>query len=218
MPFPVSLPGTLNITGSLVSVVGHGTIIHTSDRNDIIALGTKVGLGSSTPTGTVVLTGTGAGTSAWAQVSKSYVPANAFGIRRLAATTASVNGSALAASGTFTILSDQNFVVGDASSVVGISIGGYAQAFQASAGAVTSRMVLDSGGTPSTILLGGQRVQVAAESSNPFSGANTKYVTGLSAGTHTVQVQVLSDQVGTIYMRNGTSGETFGADIMEWMR
>ena len=65
-------PGALPPAGSAVSTdtlaaAGH-TALHNSHSNEVRAVATKIGTGSSTPTASTVLRGTGAGTSAWGQV------------------------------------------------------------------------------------------------------------------------------------------------------
>lgn len=71
MAFPGSLPpaGTAVSTDTLAAA-GH-TALHNNDRDEIRAIATKIGTGASTPAANTVLRGTGAGTSAWGQVSLS---------------------------------------------------------------------------------------------------------------------------------------------------
>lgn len=65
-------PGSIPPAGSAVSTntlaaAGH-TALHNTSYDEIRALATKVGTGSSTPTSGTVLRGNGTGTSLWAQV------------------------------------------------------------------------------------------------------------------------------------------------------
>ena len=65
-------PGAIPPTGSAVptdtlAAAGH-TALHNTSYDEIRALATKLGTGSSTATASTVLRGTGAGTSAWGQV------------------------------------------------------------------------------------------------------------------------------------------------------
>lgn len=65
MAFPGSLPaaGTASSTATL-AVAGH-TALHNTDRDEIRAIATKVGLTSSTPTANTFLGGDSAGNSSW---------------------------------------------------------------------------------------------------------------------------------------------------------
>lgn len=69
--FPGALPvaGTASASDTLAAA-GH-TSLHNTDRDEIRAVATKIGTGSSTSTSGTVLRGTGAGTSAWGQVALS---------------------------------------------------------------------------------------------------------------------------------------------------
>lgn len=69
--FPTSLPlaGSASSSDTLAAA-GH-TALHNNDRDEIRAVATKIGTGSSTPVSGRVLRGNGAGTSAWAQVDLS---------------------------------------------------------------------------------------------------------------------------------------------------
>lgn len=65
-------PGSIPPAGSAVAsdtlaAAGH-TALHNTSYDEIRALATKLGTGSSTATASTVLRGTGAGTSAWGQV------------------------------------------------------------------------------------------------------------------------------------------------------
>ena len=66
--FPGSLPPTGSASSSVsLATAGH-TALHNDDRNEIRAIATKVGTGSSTASSGTVLRGTGSGTSSWGQV------------------------------------------------------------------------------------------------------------------------------------------------------
>lgn len=80
MSFPVSLASSLSISGTQPLFMGsHGTGVHVQDRNDIIALGRKLGLGTTNAvaSGTTALLGTGGTQSAWGQLVNAYIAANA---------------------------------------------------------------------------------------------------------------------------------------------
>src|SRR4051812_45345732 len=69
---PTNYPGSLDTTTQLPSTRADGTAMatnHAADHDNVngaaLALETKIGAGSSTPTSGTVLTGTGTGTSAW---------------------------------------------------------------------------------------------------------------------------------------------------------
>ena len=71
--FPSSLPnaGSANTTDTLAAA-GH-TALHNTNADEIRALATKLGIGSSTPTADTWLKGTGAGISEWTSIAKSDV-------------------------------------------------------------------------------------------------------------------------------------------------
>lgn len=71
MTFPVSIPPSVGPFGTVtVSAAGHGTLLHIEDRNNIIALGNKLGLGttSATPGTNLHLRGIGGTLSGWDQI------------------------------------------------------------------------------------------------------------------------------------------------------
>lgn len=68
MSFPGSIPSYTGFTsGETLKVAGHASQ-HNAEQADIVALATKVGIGSATPASNTVLRGTGSGTSGWGQV------------------------------------------------------------------------------------------------------------------------------------------------------
>lgn len=71
---PTSISGTVGPSTTL-SNAGHATDLHVKDRDELIALGTKLGIGSAsaTPGTGVVLVGTGTGISAWQAITSAYV-------------------------------------------------------------------------------------------------------------------------------------------------
>jgi hypothetical protein len=125
------------------------------------------------------------------------------------------NGAALTGATEFAFLANQTFSVTSTSSVIGIFTTGGGQVTQTSVGMVTSRMYIDSAGANTLYYLGGQRVMVAGEFANPFTGHGGTFFTGLSAGSHTVNFKLLGEQSGLVYQRaNGY--ESFGFDVVEW--
>lgn len=82
--FPGALPAAVTATPSTtLANAGHATALHQKDRDEIIALGTKVGLGtgsggtaSGTPATGTVLVGIGAGVSAWQPITAGLLADN----------------------------------------------------------------------------------------------------------------------------------------------
>jgi hypothetical protein len=66
--FPGATPPAGSASSSATLAAAGHTSLHNTDRDEIRALATKVGTGSSTATSGTVLRGTGAGTSSWSQV------------------------------------------------------------------------------------------------------------------------------------------------------
>lgn len=69
--FPSSIPSYTGFTSSHTLSQDSHASQHNSEQGDIVAIATKVGTGSSTPTNHTVLKGNGTGTSTWAQVDVS---------------------------------------------------------------------------------------------------------------------------------------------------
>jgi len=132
--------------------------------------------------------------------SNSQLPGTSLGTVRLNAieNTNFANGIALTANTWTDLKANQSFTVGSSSSIVLISISTATLVGNASlASGTSSRLVIDSGGTPQIFGLGGNNVQTPTGGyANPFSGAGIVMVTGLSAGTHTVKTQILTNVSG----------------------
>lgn len=69
MAFPSSIPSYTGFTSSHTLQQDSHAAQHNQEQADVVALATKMGTGSSTPSNATLLRGTGTGTSAWAQVS-----------------------------------------------------------------------------------------------------------------------------------------------------
>jgi hypothetical protein len=126
-------------------------------------------------------------------------------------------GTAITATVEFTFLANQNFTVGSSGSVIELSCRGNAQVGGVSGvGGVASRLYLDSAGANTRYDNGGQRVVVSGEFGNPFGGNNSIFVAGLSAGTHTINVKLISEITGVVYQRGpSTVAESFGLQVIE---
>lgn len=127
------------------------------------------------------------------------------------------NGAAITGSTLFTFLADQSFTVGQSNSIVEIVIRGGGQVSLSSVGVAGSRMYIDSAGANTLYKLGGQRVMVAGEFANPFTGAGSTFITGLSAGAHTVNFKLYAEASGLVYMR-GSDFEFFHFQVIEHLR
>ena len=127
-----------------------------------------------------------------------YAPPSV-GVSRLQAIESSdlFSGTSLTSSTWTDFKGNQNFTVDNANSIILISIIGRATMGISGGGGVgniSSRIVIDSAGTPITRRVGGApATNVASEYGNPFSGSGMIIVTGLSAGTHTIKTQVYAD-------------------------
>lgn len=66
--FPTSIPSYTGFTSTHTLAADNHAAQHNSEQGDIVAVATKIGTGSSTPTSGMLLRGTGSGTSSWAQV------------------------------------------------------------------------------------------------------------------------------------------------------
>lgn len=68
MSFPNNIPSYAGFTSSHTLSQDNHASQHNSEQTDVVALATKVGTGSSTPTNHTFLKGNGTGASSWAQV------------------------------------------------------------------------------------------------------------------------------------------------------
>jgi hypothetical protein len=112
-----------------------------------------------------------------------------------------INGVALTATTWTDTFANQTFTVDDPNSVVEISVGGYAQVYGAT-NQGSSRIVIDSAGTPITKMLGSMVEGSSVVGVNILAGTNIIPLTGLAAGPHTIKVQVWAGGAGSsLYCR-----------------
>lgn len=134
-------------------------------------------------------------------VSSAALVSNAVGVSRLAAIEAAdlFSGTALTAATWTDFKANQNFTVDNASSVILINIVGSAQVGSTSTTSlISSRIIVDSAGTPITRYNGGAFAPGANLNGNPFAGGGTIIITGLTAGTHTIKTQIYSTAANSI--------------------
>ena len=139
-------------------------------------------------------------------VDSSTLAESAVGIIRLneAETTDVKNGSSLTANTWTDVIANKDFTVDNSNSTILISFSGCLQVVTSvSGGWASTRCVIDSGGTPQNLKLGGApNIGTAV---NPLTGAGTLSITGLSAGTHTIKLQTIFGASGaSIYLRAAT--------------
>lgn len=132
----------------------------------------------------------------------SGLDSNAVGIIRLNSmeTTDVQNGSALVASTWTDTFANKSFTVDNSTSVIRISCAGSMQILAASNTFGSSRLVIDSAGTPQNIKYGGGPI-TSTHGCNPLTGGSPISVTGLASGSHTVKLQVLCGISGNQYLR-----------------
>jgi hypothetical protein len=133
------------------------------------------------------------------------------------ASTDLASGTAIAASTWTDLTSTISFNVDDANSVVEIAVGGNVVGVAPSSIAqITSRMLLDGSTTKK---LGGSRSPVS-DYGNFLAGAKPWYLTSLSAGAHTVKVQLFATSAGVFYCRPASLPdlEFLSIQVMEYKR
>ncbi len=138
-------------------------------------------------------------------------------------TTDLFSGTALVADTWTDCVANKNFTVTSSTSVILINIRAKAQIGSTSAvSGLTSRVVIDSGGTPINKILGGSNTAGANGYNNPFAGSCQVWITGLSAGVHTVKSQVLSRAANSaLYLRIATApleGESYSTEVIEFKK
>lgn len=117
------------------------------------------------------------------------------------------NGIALTASTWTDVNTNQSFTVaGGVSSMLQFSAFGNVILGGATVAGISSRLVIDSAGTPINKLVGGS-FEVSGSFANVLGGAFS--MNGLSAGSHTVKLQVFSSGAGAFaYCRSSTNPNT----------
>jgi hypothetical protein len=129
-------------------------------------------------------------------------------------------GTALSAATWTDFKANQNFTVTSTNSLIIISIIGVASiGAMSSANYVSSRIVIDSAGTPINRNVGGTSINnLSGGYANPFTGAGLIILTGLSVGVHTIKTQVLCSGTGSaVYCRASSipNQEFFATQIIE---
>lgn len=111
------------------------------------------------------------------------------------------NGTALSAAVWADLGPQHSFPIDSANSLVQVTVGGMAQiGNNVTACTIASRMVLDGA---ATYYLGGT-IMPGGGFANPFDGSVPIPLTGLAAGSHTLQVQVFSALANSLYCRSGS--------------
>lgn len=119
------------------------------------------------------------------------------------------SSTAISATTWTAINSNQTFTVANANSTVGISVRGVINmACATGACSYGSRIMVDSAGSATTYPIGGGRGAVANEVVNALEGSGTVWITGLSAASHTVRVEVYSTAASTAFCRCSTQPNT----------
>lgn len=127
------------------------------------------------------------------------------------------NGTAITASTETDFITNQTFRVNEYGSIIEIAPRGGGQVLLSAVGIAASRMRIDSAGANTLYYIGGQRVMVANEFANPFTGGQPVFIPNLAPGDHTVKFTLYTEQNGNIYMRaNGF--ENFSLEVIEHMR
>lgn len=111
-----------------------------------------------------------------------------------------VNISGIAVDTWTDVIANQNFTVDDANSIIMITANGMITLGSNGQCFARTRFVIDSGGTPQNILYGGTIV-LSSAGMNGLNGGSPIFITGLSAGTHTVKLQAWIDGTGSITCR-----------------
>ncbi|HLH24941.1 MAG TPA: hypothetical protein VK066_20660 [Chloroflexota bacterium] len=125
------------------------------------------------------------------------------------------SGTAVFASTWVDVGTDQSFAVDDAASLVAIYVGGFAYVLPSATDAeIGARIVLD--GTVTVSFAGG--FAGAGKGGNGFDGAAPVLRTGLAVGSHTVKVQVISTQAGSLYCRATSGLESLVIRVVEYKR
>jgi hypothetical protein len=122
-----------------------------------------------------------------------------------------LQATSMTAGQTLDVIANQSFTVGEAGSLVCVTVNGEAQLGPSSGYGVTYVTV---DGTDYKI---GMFVEPTAQYINPFAGGGTVWISGLSVGTHTVKVRVYSQAAASFYLRQFSQPaiEGLSVDVVE---
>lgn len=123
------------------------------------------------------------------------------------------SGTALTSSTWTTVKTSPSFTVDSVSSLVEVGVRSFMYLIASSGVEVQLRLKVDS-----TVVayIGGNGSAVSGEAFNPFAGVEPVYLSGISAGSHTVSVEIFAGASGcTMYLRCAGGTETLGIQIIE---
>jgi parallel beta-helix repeat protein len=123
---------------------------------------------------------------------------------------ADLSAASVAANTWTDILSNQTFRVDSLTSLLEIVVAGVISASSGNAGVLCStRMVIDSAGTPINEKLGGDYIATASHDGiNPLAGSSPRLVAGLAIGNHTVKIQVRASAISSFQCRASSLPES----------
>lgn len=132
---------------------------------------------------------------------------------------ADITNQAITAGTFFDLFANQNFSVAVATSIIQVSVRGYGfYNDNNTSHQYLTRVNIDSGGTPILRYLAGASDTHATTNSrqNPLAGG-TVFISGLTAGVHTIKVQTTCLPTGVndhFYCRASTNGPTTGGEFL----
>lgn len=197
--------GTPSITGGTAS-----SFVGTASTNNFTAKGLQtatntVSVSAATaPTVNQALVATNGSTATWQSISTTSTTVLLSYIANTdLADTLAISATTWTDSGV-----NQSFIVNSATSKVAVSCNGnYRVGAGASIQDIAARLVFDVAGTPITRYLSGNQVPGTALT-NVLSGAGDIVLTGLTAGTHTVKMQIYNTVAGQAFCRASTQPNT----------
>lgn len=127
-----------------------------------------------------------------------------------------LTGATMTGGADYDITGNQNFTVASASSLIEVSVRGLAQSHKNSGGdgLLLVKAIIDSAGSPVVKPLGGQDIYNSLYL-NPFTGLSSVYVSGLSAGVHTIKIVLRPDATDDLYLRPSSSPEFLAFQVIE---
>ena len=126
------------------------------------------------------------------------------------------SGAALTAGAAFDIISNQNFTVASASSIVEVSVMGMGFCNSAVSNQYVARANIDSGGTPVIRYMGGaNNINTTANDRANVLACAPVFVSGLTAAVHTIKIQLVAlSNNDTFFCRASTNGPLTGGEFM----
>lgn len=126
-----------------------------------------------------------------------------------------ISNQAITAATAYDMIANQNFTVAGTGSIIEVNVRGFAFLNSTATNQVMTRININSGGTPIIHYFGGGNNTNGTANTRPnILAGGSVFISGLTAATHTIKVQVVSTGNDNLYCRASTNGPTTGAEFL----